>query len=300
MMPGVAKAQFIEKAINTHGDSYDYSKVKYSTNRVPVEIICKIHGLFKQRPGDHTRGQGCPKCGLDKISKALKHSKETFFKKAFKRHGNLYNYDNSIYIADNEKITIECSIHGNFSQVVSSHLQGSGCPKCAIEKRANNCRTSLEDFISKANKVHNNKYDYTYSEYINNSTNIVISCPLHGDFNQLPAHHLRGSGCSTCSFTGFDKNAPAILYYFKIKNVWKIGITNRTVEERHKQDMENISNIMTWRFDKGSDAMKYEKDILEKNKEYAYVGPTPFIGNTGITECFAIDIYKLHMRNDNE
>lgn len=52
--------------------------------------------------------------------------------------------------------------------------------------------------------------------------------------------------------------------------------------------------------DKGSDAMKYEKDILEKNKEYAYVGPTPFIGNTGITECFSIDIYKLHMRNDNE
>lgn len=29
-----------------HGDRYDYSLVKYVNNITPVDIICKIHGVF--------------------------------------------------------------------------------------------------------------------------------------------------------------------------------------------------------------------------------------------------------------
>lgn len=61
---------FIKKAISVHGDKYDYSKVTYKLNAVPVSIICKEHGEFKQRPNDHTSGKkGCPLCsksGFDK------------------------------------------------------------------------------------------------------------------------------------------------------------------------------------------------------------------------------------------
>ena len=54
-------------------------------------------------------------------------------------------------------------------------------------------------FIKKANKKHNNFYDYNESKYVNNKTKIEIKCPIHGYFYQRPDDHLNGHGCSKCS-----------------------------------------------------------------------------------------------------
>ena len=51
--------QFIEKSILSHGNRYDYSNSKYKNSRTNVEIVCKIHGSFFQRPDIHIKGQGC-------------------------------------------------------------------------------------------------------------------------------------------------------------------------------------------------------------------------------------------------
>ena len=51
------------------------------------------------------------------------------------------------------------------------------------------------DFIEKANLVHNNKYDYSLVNYINNKTKVKIICKIHGAFEQIPDSHLRGRGC---------------------------------------------------------------------------------------------------------
>lgn len=61
-MKKITKEQFVERARAVHGDMYDYSRVVMRGMRNPVEIICPEHGPFMQRPGDHVRGQGCPKC----------------------------------------------------------------------------------------------------------------------------------------------------------------------------------------------------------------------------------------------
>jgi hypothetical protein len=53
-------------------------------------------------------------------------------------------------------------------------------------------------FIIKANKKHNNRYNYKYVNYCDSSTKIKILCERHGIFEQTPNNHLRGSGCSTC------------------------------------------------------------------------------------------------------
>jgi very-short-patch-repair endonuclease len=56
-------ASFIKRAINVHGDVYDYSQVIYVNAITPVEIICPNHGSFWQTPDKHTSGQTrCPKC----------------------------------------------------------------------------------------------------------------------------------------------------------------------------------------------------------------------------------------------
>ena len=53
-------------------------------------------------------------------------------------------------------------------------------------------------FIEKANLMHNNKYDYTKSKFINYKTKVCIICPEHGEFWQLPGNHIHGRGCPKC------------------------------------------------------------------------------------------------------
>jgi actin-like ATPase involved in cell morphogenesis len=56
-----------------------------------------------------------------------------------------------------------------------------------------------DKFIEKARLVHGDKYDYSKVEYINNSTNIIIICKIHGKFKQQPNNHLMGKNCKKCS-----------------------------------------------------------------------------------------------------
>jgi hypothetical protein len=56
--------QFIEKAIQIHGQKYDYSLVDYQGAHTKVTIICPIHGEFLQTANDHKQAKGCAKCAL--------------------------------------------------------------------------------------------------------------------------------------------------------------------------------------------------------------------------------------------
>ena len=64
--------EFIKKAKRLYGDMYDYKNVNYKGTRDNINIICKIHGEFKQRPNDHLCGKGCVKCSTGRISKQEK------------------------------------------------------------------------------------------------------------------------------------------------------------------------------------------------------------------------------------
>jgi len=190
------REEFKEKSKKVHCNKYDYSKVKYVSNKIKVTIICNVqdHGEFEQTPNDHLSGIGCPKCGGTK-----KLTIEEFIEKATIKHDNKYNYNKVEYINNETKVTIVCNVqdHGEFEQTPHSHLnQGSGCPKCG-----GTGKLTIEEFIEKATIKHDNKYNYNKVEYINNETKVTISCNVqdHGDFEQTPHSHLnQGSGCPKC------------------------------------------------------------------------------------------------------
>jgi hypothetical protein len=58
-------------------------------------------------------------------------------------------------------------------------------------------RLTKEEFIEKSILKHDNKYDYSEVEYINDVTPVLIICPLHVKFSQIPNVHKR-SGCPKC------------------------------------------------------------------------------------------------------
>ena len=60
-------------------------------------------------------------------------------------------------------------------------------------------KLTLESFLERAEKIHNNKYDYSKVEYVNAKTKVCIICPKHGEFWQTPDNHLKGKGCAYCA-----------------------------------------------------------------------------------------------------
>ncbi len=60
-------------------------------------------------------------------------------------------------------------------------------------------KLTKEEFIEKAKNIHGNKYNYSKIEYKNLQTKIIINCPKHGDFEQIPHKHIyRQQGCPKC------------------------------------------------------------------------------------------------------
>lgn len=58
---------------------------------------------------------------------------------------------------------------------------------------------TTQEFIEKAISVHGNKYDYSRTEYVVSRKKVIIICPEHGEFLQLPTAHLQGNGCPKCA-----------------------------------------------------------------------------------------------------
>lgn len=184
--------EYVKRAIEFHGNKYDYSKVNYTGFHDSIVIICPKHGEFSQRASDHLR-YGCKKCGIERSKNGTRSTKEKFVSKANVAHNNKYDYSKINYVNSKTKITIICPIHGEFEQTPTKHLY-SGCRKCA-----GNVKYTTTEFVDAANKIHSNKYDYGLVRYENITTKVLIKCDEHGVFKQTPHHHLSGKGCPTCN-----------------------------------------------------------------------------------------------------
>ena len=205
------KDDFIERAIEIHGNKYDYSKANCVNATTKVSIICPEHGEFWQTPMNHLKGHGCPYC-----SGNAKLSTKTFVDRAYKIHGDRYDYSKVEYKNANTKVCIICPEHGEFWQVPHAHLDGQGCPICKGEKISLKKRKSEDKFIEEANKVHGDKYDYSKVEYTNGKTTVCIICPEHGEFWQTPNKHLCGQGCPVCNESHLEQDMRIFLDENKI------------------------------------------------------------------------------------
>lgn len=56
-------SSFVARSRAAHGMKYVYDYVDYVKTKEKVQIVCREHGPFFQRPEQHLRGEGCPTCG---------------------------------------------------------------------------------------------------------------------------------------------------------------------------------------------------------------------------------------------
>lgn len=207
---------FINKAKEKFGDKYDYSKVEYINIDTNVLIICPIHGEFYQTPYQHLKSHtGCPKCS-NLIPHRKRLSEEELIKRCKEIHGDKYEYVLDSFKGLLHKIKIICPKHGEFSQLVNSHLKGAGCPECRKESLYNK-----DKFIEKSKEIHNNRYDYSKVNFESGAVPVEIVCKDHGSFYQAPYNHLWGAGCLKCVLKSqtrvyeiFLKHFPTLIFEY--------------------------------------------------------------------------------------
>jgi ribosomal protein L19E len=194
----VTTKEFVEKANKIFGNRYDYIE-EYKGALTKINIKCLLcQTIFKQKPNDHLNGHGCRKCYNNALRKRKSDTLETFIEKANTVHGE-FTYNKVKYLTSKKAILITCPIHGDFSQLPATHLQGSKCPKCSNITNGINKRKTTNDFILKAQKIFGNLYDYTNTKYITARDYVTIKCNIHnGIFQQIARDHLSGYGCPLC------------------------------------------------------------------------------------------------------
>lgn len=92
---------------------------------------------------------------------AKKYTLDSVIEKFKEKHGGKYDYSKVEYVNNHTKVRIICPIHGEFWQTPLNHIQSHGCPKCA----KSGVKLTTDEFITKAQNVHKNKYDYSNVNY---------------------------------------------------------------------------------------------------------------------------------------
>jgi hypothetical protein len=172
-------------------DYYDYSKVEYINNRTKVIVINKKYDT--EHLMTPTKLMIGSKCNMHNVVDA----NDYLIKRFREVHGDKYDYSKIEYVNARTKVTIICEEHGHgeFEQRSGDHLSGKGCPKCF-----GSVKLTTEEVIEQFREVHGDTYDYSKVNYIGTKTKVIIICEEHGhgEFEQLPVVHKKGSGCPKC------------------------------------------------------------------------------------------------------
>ena len=157
-----------------------------------------------------------------------KYTNEDFIKKAKEKFGNKFDFTKTNYINSQTEVCITCPEHGDIWVLPYVFLQSvNGCPECSGLKKWN-----TEKFKEKARNVHGNKYDYSKTVYVNKRTDVIITCPIHGDFTQNPHNHIfQKNGCPECGK--------------KYAKEWRKGNSDYFIDESKKRfgDIYEFPNI---------------------------------------------------------
>jgi very-short-patch-repair endonuclease len=224
----------LKRCNDKFNNKYKYDLTNYKNNNQKIKITCPIHGEFEQRIKNHFKLNGCPFCSKKRMN-------TKFFKQECSLiHNNKYDYSLVEYKGAFKKVKIICPNHGVFEQVSSTHLFGSGCPKCKSSKG----EIKIFKFLDK------NKIKYDYQKIFNDC---VLKTYLPFDF-YLPEHNICIEYDGEQHFKSVD--------YFGGDGGFEIRKTNDEIKNKYCKD-NNIKLIRISYID-----IKDVEKILNKELNY--------------------------------
>lgn len=127
----VSKEEFIRRSKEKHGNLYNYDNIKYTKiSEYVYDIWCYEHnGYFNTLAHNH-RLYKCNVCYGTETR-----TTQQFIDEANAIHNYRYDYSNTVYVANNEYLFIDCYVHGQYKRLPTQHINAElGCPDCIREE----------------------------------------------------------------------------------------------------------------------------------------------------------------------
>ena len=171
---------------------------EYINSKTNVLTRCKVCGNeWMALPSSLKHGSGCRKCASARLSKERMISQEEFEARVAKKNPKVKILGR--YTGNKNKVLTRCLIHNIEWEAAPSNLlkNGSGCPRCRIEKIKAAQRKSQEQFISEMHS--SNPNIEILGEYVNSGTKVLCRCKTCGnEWHASPSPLLKGHGCPEC------------------------------------------------------------------------------------------------------
>lgn len=197
---------FIAKAKQIHGDTYDYSKVNYTKSTAKVEIVCPKHGSFFQITSNHIDPKircGCPYCAGRKLITGVNDFATLYPKAASEWDYSKNNVSPSdIFPKTNKKYYFVCPKGHSYLQSPNNKTSKNyGCPYCsgqALLTGYNDLQTVYPEIAKEWDYSKNEKgpSDYRYGSsykawWVCNKCGLTYQSPINA--------HIKGHKCPYCS-----------------------------------------------------------------------------------------------------
>ena len=143
---------------------------------------------------------------------------ESWISKAKDIHGDKFDYSLTKYINATTKLDIICPIHGLQTMLPHHHINGHGCGKCGKEQinKSSGKQFSTESFIEKIKKFELN-LSFEKTIYKSKRNLVIVTCPIHGDYETKAEILLKGCGCPKCKSSKGESKIREVLDIFNIK-----------------------------------------------------------------------------------
>lgn len=218
-------------------------------------------------------------------------------------HADKYSYNNSVFVNARTPMLITCPVHGDFLQRPRDHKRGQGCEKCSTIRRTDIRTRDITETVKKIHTVDKFEYPELNNQVALKSHDYILTvCKKCGNTRQHRVCDILSgkAGCRICfkSLNGWSadryKDKETILYFVRINNLYKIGLTMKSVASRYYKELKagyDIEVIFTIKYSNGAEAFKEEQRILEENTKFRYKGDKMLIDG-GDSELFITNIFS--------
>ena len=174
------------------------SKVVYTATKDKVIIVCAEHGDVEVAAHHLLAGAGCGRCG--RLHHRL--TTEQFVERAVARHGDRFDYSESVYTSSTAKLTVICRKHGPLLVQPDVHVGRAGrggCFACNSSDRRAGRVAKTDEFVEVVKAVHGDRYDLSKVVFTGMKDRVIVVCAAHGEFSIRAEKLKAGGGCGHCA-----------------------------------------------------------------------------------------------------
>lgn len=174
------KKDFYDKLFSMYGEKYDCSEVDYKTLNDKIKLVCKKHGDFyvfaRKIWEQESQTELCSYC-----TEEIKEEK--------------IRIENKIKEEKRKKIEEERLVRKKEKERI---LEEKKKERMYFRRRGNIMPNDV--FIQRCIEKHGEgTFTYEKTKLKNWSDKVIVTCPIHGDIEKVPASLLAGHGCPKCS-----------------------------------------------------------------------------------------------------